>query len=130
MAQHNELGKKGEDFAAEQLQKDGYKILERNWRSGKCELDIVAEKDDTIVVVEVKTRRNNLFADPTQSIGIRKIKMLLKGVSAYIEENNIQKDFRIDVFTIVIKDTQTNSLQFEHIEDAINFANIPLSSDY
>lgn len=126
MAEHNELGKRGEDFAADQLVKEGYVILERNWRSGKCELDIIAEKDDVIVVVEVKTRRNNLFADPTESIGIRKVKMLIKGLNAYIEENNIKKDIRIDVFTLVLKDVNTNAFTYEHIEDAINFANIPM----
>ncbi len=126
MAEHNELGKRGEDFAAEQLVKEGYAILERNWRSGKCELDIIAEKDDVVVAVEVKTRRNNIFADPTESIGAKKIQMLMKGISAYIEEKNIDKEIRIDVFSVVAQDVKTNSLTFEHIEDAITLGNIPL----
>lgn len=128
MAEHNELGKRGEDFAAEQLVKDGYTILERNWRSGKCELDIIADKDGVLVVVEVKTRRNNIFADPTESIGVKKIQMLLKGISAYIEEKCIDKDIRIDVFSVVIKDAKTNTFTYEHFKDAINLANMPMTN--
>ena len=55
MAEHNEFGKKGEDIAAEFLQKKGYKILERNWVSGKNEIDIIAREGKYIVVIEVRT---------------------------------------------------------------------------
>ena len=59
MAAHNELGKWGENLAAEYLQDKGYEILERDWKSGHHDLDIVAKEDDTLVVVEVKTRRSS-----------------------------------------------------------------------
>lgn len=58
MAKHNELGKEGENAAAEYLMSKGYSIRHRNWHSGKRELDIVAQKDGELIVVEVKTRRN------------------------------------------------------------------------
>lgn len=61
MAKHNELGKEGENAAAEYLMSKGYSIRHRNWHSGKRELDIVAQKDGELIVVEVKTRRNEEF---------------------------------------------------------------------
>lgn len=64
MAAHNELGKEGEDLAALHLMEKGYRIRHRNWRSGKKEIDIVAEKDGELVIVEVKTRGNENFGRP------------------------------------------------------------------
>ena len=67
MAQHNILGRQGEELAARYLQQKGYQIIDRNWRSGRQELDIVAQKEDILVVVEVKSRRNNSFGDPQEA---------------------------------------------------------------
>ena len=65
MAAHNELGKWGEDCAADYLQRKGYTIVERDWKSGHRDIDIIAaDKDGTIVFIEVKTRRNRLLATP------------------------------------------------------------------
>ena len=61
MAAHNELGKWGEDLAAEYLEKKGYTIVERDWKSGRRDIDIIALDDDVVVFVEVKTRRNSLL---------------------------------------------------------------------
>ena len=76
MAAHNELGKWGEDQAADYLQRKGYTIIERDWKSGKRDLDIVAiDEDKNIVVfVEVKTRRNRLFGEPEESVDYHKIR--------------------------------------------------------
>lgn len=74
MAQHNQLGKTGEERAAEYLISKGYIIRDINWRSGKMELDIVAYRDKTLVVVEVKTRKNNEFLRPEEAVTLRKIK--------------------------------------------------------
>ena len=68
MAAHNELGKWGEELAATYLEEKGYVILERDWKSGHHDLDIVAKDGDTLVIVEVKTRRNRLFGDPEEAI--------------------------------------------------------------
>ena len=69
MAAHNELGKEGELLAANHLQSEGYVIRHRDWRCGHKELDIVAEKDGTLVFVEVKTRKDVLFGLPTGLYG-------------------------------------------------------------
>ena len=62
MAKHNDLGKAGENAAVAYLEQKGYLIRDRNWRKGHFELDIVAAKDNELIVVEVKTRSNTLFA--------------------------------------------------------------------
>ena len=64
MAKHNDLGKAGENAAVAYLEQKGYLIRDRNWRKGHFELDIVAAKDNELIVVEVKTRSNTLFAEP------------------------------------------------------------------
>ena len=73
MANHNDFGKKAEDLAVEYLQKNGYKILVRNFRFQKAEIDIVTEKDSLIVVVEVKARSTDAFMLPQEAVNKRKI---------------------------------------------------------
>ena len=85
MAKHNELGKEGETEAAEYLISKGYTIRHRNWRSGKRELDIVAQKDGELVIVEVKTRRNDEFGRPEEAITDRKIRNIIISTDAYIQ---------------------------------------------
>ena len=69
MAEHNELGKWGEDEAARFLQRKGFTILERDWREGKRDLDIIALTEDgkLLVFVEVKTRRNDVYLQPEEA---------------------------------------------------------------
>ena len=74
MAQHNDFGKWGEDLAVHYLSEKGYAILERDWRYGHKDIDIIAISDDTLVFVEVKTRRNDTFMRPEQSVDWKKIK--------------------------------------------------------
>ena len=78
MAQHNELGKKGEQLAIDYLVKKGYKILDKNWRYLKAEVDIIAKKDSMIVAVEVKTRSSDYFGDPQDFINKKKISLKKK----------------------------------------------------
>ena len=68
MAVHNELGTWGEEVAAQYLTKKGYTIVERDWKSGHRDIDIIALKDDIVVFVEVKTRRNNYFGEPEDAV--------------------------------------------------------------
>ena len=70
MAIHNALGKAGEDAAAAYLERNGYEIRDRNWRKNHLELDIVATKDNELIIVEVKTRSNTeLSSRKMPSIG-------------------------------------------------------------
>ena len=76
MAYHNELGKIGEKLAAEYLINKGYEILAQNFYFDKAEIDIIAKKDNnTLVVVEVKTRNSDFFGDPQVFVTPSKIKL-------------------------------------------------------
>ena len=79
MATHNELGKKGELFAVQYLQKKGYRILERNWRYLKAEIDIIALFENTVVIVEVKNKILNLFWIATRIHKTFKNKIIVSG---------------------------------------------------
>ncbi|MFH1005828.1 MAG: YraN family protein [Bacteroidota bacterium] len=95
MAEHNDIGKLGEDLAVKYLMKEGYVILNRNWHFGKEELDIVARKDDFIVFVEVKTRASNAFGYPEEFVTRKKQKHLIKVANAYIEKKKSDNESEI-----------------------------------
>ena len=115
MAEHNELGKLGEELAVEYLQKEGYTILETNWIFQKAEIDILAQKDNILAVVEVKTRSSIDFGLPQDFIKPKKIQLLVKAVNAYVTENDLDYDVRFDIIGIT-----KNSQDFviEHLIDA------------
>ena len=101
MAIHNELGKWGEDLAAEYLEKKGYTIVERDWKSGRRDIDIIALDDGVMVFVEVKTRRNRLFGEPEESIDYHKLQNLQQAINHYIRFRNIRQEVRFDIISIV-----------------------------
>ena len=115
MARHNQLGKTGEERAAEYLISKVYIIRDINWRSGKMELDLVAYSDTTLVVVEVKTRSNLDFLRPEEAVTLRKIKNIVRATDAYIRLFNIPFEVRFDIITLVGKE---EPFEIEHIEDA------------
>jgi len=85
MSDQSELGKLGEELATIFLQKNGYNIHERNWRFKKGELDIIAEKNERMVFVEVKTRASDWFAKPTANVDIRKQRQITRAARASAE---------------------------------------------
>jgi putative endonuclease len=115
MAEHNEFGKKGEDIAADYLQKKGYKILERNWVSGKNEIDIIAREGKFIVVVEVKTRHSNYAGEPETAVTHDKQKSLIRAANSYIRKMNLYEEVRFDIISILVVKGKE---QINHIEDA------------
>jgi len=115
---HNELGKWGEEYAANYLEKKGYELLERNWFFNKAELDIIALKDDQLVVVEVKTRNSDFFGDPQDFVTPAKIKLLVKAANEYIISNDLDLEVRFDVIAVLKNKSQE---QLEHFEDAFYF---------
>lgn len=115
MAQHNELGKKGEEIAIDFLVKKGYQILDKNWRYLKAEVDIIAENKNTLVAIEVKTRTSDYFGDPQEFINKKKIKLLVLAMNEYVLSKNLDYEVRFDVIAII---KNKNSFQIEHIEDA------------
>jgi putative endonuclease len=116
MSDASELGKKGEDFAADHLQKQGYSILARNFRFGKiAEIDIVAMKGKEIVFVEVKTRASNYLNKASIMVPRQKQRQIMKAASHFLTSKNIDLEWRFDIFSIVMGNQKTT---FEHIEDA------------
>ena len=115
MAEHNELGKLGEEMAVEFLQKNGYTILEINWTFQKAEIDIIAKKESTLAVVEVKTRSSLEFGLPQDFVKPKKIQLLVKAVNAYVSENDLEIDVRFDIIAIY---KEGKSFKIEHLKDA------------
>lgn len=116
MAEHIDLGKKGEDLACNYLLKEGYTILARNWRFLKREIDIIALDKKELVIVEVKTRNSYIYQEPRDSISRNKILFLTNAAEYYIYEQNIDSETRFDV--ISIKWYSENKYELEHIKDA------------
>ncbi|OFY57482.1 MAG: hypothetical protein A2V50_08670 [Bacteroidetes bacterium RBG_19FT_COMBO_42_10] len=115
MSESHNLGKKGEDAAAEYLKKSGYRILKRNWKAGKHEIDIISENRDFIVFVEVKTRSEDFQEDPRSAINREKQRSVILAADNYIRWNKIDKESRFDVIIVIMKDDLP---QIDHIEDA------------
>jgi len=115
MAEHNDLGKLGEEMAVEFLQKNGYEILETNWTFQKAEIDIIAQKENTLAIVEVKTRSSLDFGLPQDFVKPKKIQLLVKAVNEYVISNNLDIEVRFDIIAIH-KEGQTFAI--EHLIDA------------
>jgi len=116
MADHNDLGKKAEDLAAEFLIKNGYKILIRNFRFQKAEIDIIAEKDNLIIITEVKARSTDAFMLPQEAVNKRKILLIVSAANYYLEEFNKNQEVRFDIISVL--PDEKGKLVIEHIIDA------------
>lgn len=116
MASHNELGALGEQFALQFLLEQGYCILETNWVCGHKEVDIIAKDGDTIVFVEVKTRKTPCLVEPETTVDIMKQKLLIYAANSYVTRFQYDLDVRFDIIAIVIDNN--NEKRIEHIPDA------------
>ena len=115
MAEHNELGKEGEVMAQKYLIEKGYSILATNWRFSKDEIDIIALKDNCVVIVEVKTRFSNVFGEPEEFVSNKKQSFLIRAANVYIEKNKIKEEVRFDIVSVLYDETRWH---VTHIEDA------------
>jgi len=115
MAEHNELGKLGEELAVEYLRKDGYEILDTNWTFQKAEIDIIAQKENTLAIVEVKTRSSLEFGLPQDFVKPKKIQLLVKAVNEYVVSKNLDVEVRFDIIAI---HKEGKSFVIEHLIDA------------
>ena len=116
MAAHNELGALGEQIALEFLLELGYKILVTNWVCGHKEVDIIAKDGDTIVFVEVKTRKTPCLVEPEATVDIFKQRLLIFAANSYVTRFQYDLDVRFDIIAIVIDNN--NEKRIEHIIDA------------
>ena len=124
------LGRLGEDIAADYLEKNGYRIVRRNQRLGKNELDIVCEDDNFIVFVEVKTRsclypESGDFGIPARAVDEGKRKNTVKASRDYLAANYINKQPRIDVVEVYMLEQKSEFktptvLKVNHIRNAFD----------
>lgn len=116
MADHNELGRQGEQVAADFLREKGYRIIARNWRFKHKEVDIVAFDGDYLVVIEVRTRTSSNWEHPRESITPGKIRFLVHATEEFVMQHKIDNKIRFDVVTCMpIDETKWD---IDHIEGA------------
>ncbi len=100
VARHNETGKRGEELAFLFLTEKGWTIIERNWRHGRAEVDLIARDGDILVFVEVKTSRSDRFGPPEAWVSARKMKLISRAAIAYMEEVGHRDEIRFDVVAV------------------------------
>ena len=119
MAEHNDLGKYGEELAAQYLQGRGYTIIARDWRFGRCkkDIDIRARSPDqaTVVFVGVKTRRPNELVPAMKAIDRKKMMNLVRAAKAYLQFCEVDMEVQFDIVTVIIDEAGEH---VEHIPDA------------
>jgi putative endonuclease len=116
MPSNSERGSYFEKLAGDYLRRRGYRLLERNFRFGHKEVDIIALDGETVVFVEVKGRSGRVFGPPGESIGARKMSHIGLAAEAYLSRRNLRnRPCRFDVICVKVND---NRVEFEHIENA------------
>ncbi|MGW9684953.1 YraN family protein [Flagellimonas sp. 2504JD1-5] len=115
MGKHNEFGKLGEQKALDFLVKRGYNICETNYRYLKAEVDIIAEKDGILCIVEVKSRTKSFLEDISETINQKKIKLIVMAADQYVQENNLDVEVRFDIILVIKKG---GAFEIEHTKNA------------
>lgn len=115
MARHNEYGKWGEEQAAAFLQQKGYQLLDQNYRFEKGEIDLIFLLENTVVFVEVKTRKHHGLFTIENAINEAKQQLLIDTAEAYLEEKNLNLNARFDVVLVI-----GTKPEFQHLEDALS----------
>ncbi len=110
-----DLGRQGEDLAAAYLKEKGFRIRERNWRSGRNEVDIIAEKGDLMIFVEVKTRRPGSMMPPASAVDRAKQANIIRAADVYIRRYDLDVNARFDIISI---ETNGSETRLEHIDEA------------
>lgn len=117
--QRRTLGRLGESLAARELERRGYQIIARNWRCPVGEIDLVAERGDALVFVEVRTRRGDERGTPQESITPAKQAKLIETAQTYLSENGVEeRDWRIDVVAVEMS-PRGDLLRIDVIENAV-----------
>lgn len=115
MAEHNLLGNKGEMLASRYLMDKGFAVLHYNWRSGHKEIDLIARERDTLVFVEVKSRRNECFGNAYDAVTPEKIERLISAAESYVMHYKVDIPYRFDVVTVI---GECEPYKIDHIRDA------------
>lgn len=115
MAEGNKLGRDGEAAARDFLIRQGYTVLHSNWHWHHYELDIVALKDNEIIVVEVKTRSEDFLVSPEEAVDNKKIRRIVAAADAYVRYFNLDCPVRFDIITLI---KSGGGYKIEHLDDA------------
>ena len=119
MAEHNTIGQKGEQLAADLMKKKGYKILETNWRLGHLEMDIIAANRKEIVFVEVKTRTSEVAGAPEEAVDAQKRRFMITAGNAYMKYHQEKRKLRFDIIGILMNKSGEIE-QISHYENAFS----------
>lgn len=115
MAKHNILGQKGEEIAERFLLQKGYRILAKNWRYKKLEIDIISLKDNLLISTEVKTRTTDFVENLNEIVTRKKQRFVIEATNAYMEEHEIEQEVRFDIIFIVVNN---GKFTLRHVKDA------------
>ena len=113
---HLETGKLGEDIAEKYLEDKGYKIIERNYRTKYAEIDLIAQADDIMVFIEVRTKTSDKFGLPEETINKKKINKLKRNALAYTAWKRWKGVYQIDVIGVVLNQNHTIN-RIQHYEN-------------
>lgn len=116
MESTKKLGKKGEEFALIYLLDRGYEILEVNWQKQHLEIDLIAQKDDILVFVEVKSRSSEEYGQPESFVDPKKQKHLFRAANLYYEHSGSRLEARFDIISVLF--LKNNAYKIEHLPDA------------
>ena len=112
---NNNIGAYGETKACEYLINNGYEVLHRNFHFNRKEIDIIAQNNQFLIAVEVKTRSQNTLIEPWKAVNKRKQKNIIEAMNAYVKESQNNLSVRFDVISIVVKE---GKCIFNHIKGA------------
>ncbi len=115
MAEHNILGRKGEEAAMDHLVSKGHRVLEKNWRFHGYEIDIISLDGEFIVFTEVKTRASVEWGYPEESIGKQRMRRMIRAASHYLKLHQVDRPARFDIVAVV---GNKGRFELDHIEDA------------
>ena len=121
MAFHNQLGEEGEKIAIQYLKSKKYIIHHTNWRMSHLEVDIIAEHEDELVFVEVKTRSSDEYGAPEEAVDNQKERDLIRLASVYLENLQLEVASRFDIISIILNEKESNITHFEDAFDAMTF---------
>lgn len=111
MAEHNDTGTKAEDIVATYLSESKMNIVERNWRFGQKEIDIICKGEGKLIIVEVKARNVKNAETPSELLSRQKMRNIVDAAEAYIFQKNIEEEVRFD-FALVIFGPDGHSLEY------------------
>lgn len=112
------LGRKGEDLAVSYLKNQKYEILERNWRSGKAEIDIIAKYDDILIFIEVKAKSSSYYGPPELAVDDKKELLIFSAANRYMEQSQYDWAIRFDIISILF--LENGAAEIDHFKDAFH----------